>query len=56
MGKLWLRDVRELIAEKRRTHDLVRLGEIQTEKPNQKRNQYAEKWEERFTTQGGLGA
>ena len=50
VGKLGLRDIRELVAEKLRTHDLVRLGEIQTEKPNQKRHQYAEKWEPRFTT------
>jgi conjugative relaxase-like TrwC/TraI family protein len=50
IGKLGLRDIRELIAEKRRTHELIRLGEIQTERPNAKRNQYAEKWEERFTT------
>ena len=39
MGKLRLRDIRELVAGKRRTRDLVRLGEIQTEKPNLKRNQ-----------------
>ncbi|MFO0888218.1 MAG: MobF family relaxase [Isosphaeraceae bacterium] len=50
MGKLSLRDVRELIAEKRRTRDLVRLGEVRTEKPDRKRNRYAEKWEQRFTT------
>ena len=50
VGKLGLRDIRELVAGKLRTHDLMRLGEIQTEKPNQKRHQYAEKWEPRFTT------
>ncbi len=50
IGLLGLRDIRELIAEKRRTHELVRLGEVQTEKPNQNLRQYAEKWEERFTT------
>ena len=50
MGMLTFRDIRELIAEKRRTRELVKLKEIQTETPNPKRNQYAEKWEMRFTT------
>lgn len=50
MGKLSVRDIRELIAEKRHAHDLIRLDNVQTEKPDPTRRQYAEKWEERFTT------
>jgi conjugative relaxase-like TrwC/TraI family protein len=49
-AKLRLRDVRELIAEKMRTRELIPLGEVQTERPNHERNQYAEKWQARFTT------
>ena len=62
IGKLSVRDIRETIANKMRTRNLILLGEIQTEKPNQKHRkewmniQYAEKWEKRFTTPEVLSA
>ena len=56
IGKLEVKDVREAIASKLRKRELIFLGEMQTEKPNQKHREewqpirWAEKWEQRFTT------
>jgi ATP-dependent exoDNAse (exonuclease V) alpha subunit len=56
VGKLQVRDIREAIASKMRSHELILLGERQTERPNQvhreewQPKQWAEKWERRFTT------
>ena len=49
-GLLSARDVRELVENKMRSPELVRLGDLQTESRNEKLHRYIDRQETRFTT------
>lgn len=49
-GRISARDVRELVANKLRSDELVPLGRIQTERRNEELNRYIDRAEDRFST------
>ena len=49
-GKLNAREVRELIEEKKRGHELTHLGSLTTQEKNESNRRYIDRTESRFTT------